>query len=260
MYSPKKVFSPRRLLTYSGAVLSGLMFSVALELSVVASAAAADANGPGAPVIATTRRLVPDAAMQMRPTPTPARASLVVAPQAVESAPLEPGQTPDQGLAARNLAAHMAAARLAAKGFSGKDHLWIPSLGISDPVGPYPCGRTGALANEVYLWGCAGANNAYFLGHAYGVFKILHDAWLAGGLGPDTTVIYADTSGTAVAYSLREIRTVKPTDSAWALAAQEDPSVTIQTCVGDAGDHRVLFRFALAGEDPWATPASGPRP
>ena len=60
----------------------------------------------------------------------------------------------------------------------GRNHVWIPALGISRSISSYSCGRSSALANLVYRWGCAGTNNVYLIGHAWGVFKPLHDAYV----------------------------------------------------------------------------------
>ena len=66
--------------------------------------------------------------------------------------------------------------------YSGTNHFWIPSLGMSTNVHAYPCSRSRPPDNYMYRWGCAGENNVYILGHAYSVMKPLHDLYVRGGL------------------------------------------------------------------------------
>lgn len=122
--------------------------------------------------------------------------------------------------------------RATAKTYSGRNHFWFPSLGMSRPVYSFSCTRTREPANYVYRWGCAGRNNVYLLGHAWGVFKPLHDAYLSGRLRVGMIAIYADGNGRVRQYRVTTWRVVNPTDSEWAIASQRVPSMTLQTCVG----------------------------
>ena len=79
--------------------------------------------------------------------------------------------------------------------FSGRNHLWIPSLGINRSIAWFPCSRAREPDNYVYRWGCAGSNNVYLLGHAWGVFKPLHDAYASGRLKVGMKAMYADANG-----------------------------------------------------------------
>lgn len=119
-----------------------------------------------------------------------------------------------------------------AKTYSGRNHFWFPKLGISRPVYSFPCTRTREPDNYVYRWGCAGRNNVYLLGHAWGVFKPLHDAYLSGRLRVGMIAVYADGNGHVRQYRVTTWRVVKPTDSEWAIASQPVASMTLQTCVG----------------------------
>jgi len=125
----------------------------------------------------------------------------------------------------------------------GRNHLWIPSLGIDRSVGFYFCGRTSALANIVYRWGCGGWNNVYLLGHAYGVFKALHDAYTSGRLRKGMVAFYADARGRITRYRVTAWQVVWPWDSAWAMAAQPRPSMTLQTCMGSNSQYRLDVRL-----------------
>lgn len=122
--------------------------------------------------------------------------------------------------------------KAAPKVYSGTNHFWFPALGISRPVYTFACTRTREPDNYVYRWGCAGRNNVYLLGHAWGVFKPLHDAYVAGRLRVGMLAYYADGSGRVRTYKITTWRVVNPTNSSWAIANQSVPSMTLQTCVG----------------------------
>jgi Sortase domain len=136
------------------------------------------------------------------------------------------------------------ASRPAATVYRGTNHVWIPSLGVSRSVAWFPCSRTTDPANYVYRWGCAGANNVYLLGHAWGVFKPLHDAYYNGRLRKGMKVVYADSSSRVHTYSVIWWKVVAPTTAAsWAWAAQSRPSMTLQTCIGSGGNYRLMVRL-----------------
>jgi hypothetical protein len=126
--------------------------------------------------------------------------------------------------------------------------VWIPSLGINRQVSSFACSRTRPPDNELYRWGCAGNNNVYLLGHAYSVFKPLHEAYVSGGLRKGMKVIYADGLGHVRTYSVIWWRVVAPTTAAsWAWAAQSQPSMTLQTCLGATSQYRLMVRLAQVG-------------
>ena len=127
--------------------------------------------------------------------------------------------------------------------YSGRNHFWIPALGISRPVVPFPCSRKRAPDNFMYRWGCAGKNNVYILGHASGVMKALHDAYAHHRLSVGMIAMYADGTGHIRVYRVTEWRVVDPVDSNWAVASQPVPSMTLQTCVGPSGRLRLNVRL-----------------
>jgi len=127
--------------------------------------------------------------------------------------------------------------------YSGTNHFWIPELGVSRPVHLFACTRTREPDNFIYRWGCAGRNNVYILGHASTVLKPLHDAYNAGRLHVGMIALYADGAGHVRAYRVTEWRVVNPVDSAWAIASQPVPSMTLQTCVGPKGVDRLNVRL-----------------
>jgi hypothetical protein len=127
---------------------------------------------------------------------------------------------------------------------SGRNRVWIPSLGIDRSIQTFPCSRTRPPDNFIYRWGCAGRNNVYLLGHAYSVFKPLHDAYVNGGLRKGMIVDYADGNGLVRRYAVAWWKVVRPTGgAAWAWAPQAVPSMTLQTCVGASSEYRLMVRL-----------------
>ena len=74
-----------------------------------------------------------------------------------------------------------ASGRRAPSSYRGRNHVWIPSLGINRSVSAYRCSRTRPPDN-LMDGGAAPANNVYLLGRAHSVFKPLHDAAVGGRL------------------------------------------------------------------------------
>ncbi len=127
--------------------------------------------------------------------------------------------------------------------YAGTNRFWIPSLGMSNHVYWFACTRSRDPDNLIYRWGCAGANNVYILGHAYGVMKPLHDAYVRGALHDGMVAIYADGKGHVHWYKVVSWRVVDPSEAAWAIASQPVPSMTLQTCVGKDGQYRLNVRL-----------------
>ena len=131
--------------------------------------------------------------------------------------------------------------------YHGTNHVWMPTLGISKGVIPFPCSRSTSPDNYVYRWGCAGRNNVYLLGHAYGVFKALHDAYYNGKLRVGMPVIYADGSGRTHLFRVTTWRVTSPADVVWAYSSQPRLSMTLQTCVGANSQYRLDVRLVAVG-------------
>jgi hypothetical protein len=137
-----------------------------------------------------------------------------------------------------------ASKRVKAATFAGRNHVWIPALGMNRSVSSFACSRSREPDNYVYRWGCAGSNNVYLLGHAWGVFKPLHDAYTSGRLMVGLKVWYADANGRVTGYAVRWWRVVKPTTAAsWAWASLPTRSMTLQTCVGARSQNRLMVRL-----------------
>lgn len=160
----------------------------------------------------------------------------------IDSTPPAPVAAP-KPRAAAPVAPKPAAAKPAAT-YSGRNHVWIPSLGINRAVAWFPCSRSKPPGHLVYRWGCAGANNVYLFGHASSVMKPLHDAYVRGRLRKGMAVWYADANGKVRKYTVSYWRVVRPDgDIGWAFAAQSRPSLTLQTCVGANSQYRLVVRL-----------------
>ena len=129
----------------------------------------------------------------------------------------------------------------------GRNHVWMPALGIDRSVSFFSCSSSAYPGNRVYRWGCAGSNNVYLFGHAYGVFRSLHDAYVRGRLHRGMTLYYANAAGHVSRYVVSWWRVTTPDKGAFAYAAQPRPSVTLQTCLGSRSQYRLIVRLTRAG-------------
>src|SRR5687768_6035138 len=134
-----------------------------------------------------------------------------------------------------------------ARSFKGRNHLWIPAIGINRSVTWYACSSSYYPGNRVYRWGCAGANNVYLFGHAHSVFKALHDAYVRGRLKKGMKAYYAGADGKVRTYAVSWWKVTTPDRGAWAYAGQDSASLTLQTCVGAKSQYRLIVRFRLVG-------------
>jgi sortase (surface protein transpeptidase) len=172
------------------------------------------------------RRGAPPAAPVAAPKPAPAKTTPKMQPKpAGAAAPPKPVSRPAKPV------------------YKGRNHLWIPALGVNRSVGWYPCGAAKAPGLGVYRWGCAGANNVYLLAHAYAAFRSLHDAYVSGRLRKGMRVIYADASAHVRTYVVMWWRLTTPDNGGFAYAAQSRPSMTLQTCVGARSQYRLIVRL-----------------
>ncbi|HYH93607.1 MAG TPA: sortase [Candidatus Saccharimonadales bacterium] len=131
--------------------------------------------------------------------------------------------------------------------YRGRNHVWIPALGIDRSVTGYACSKTSYPGNRVYRWGCAGNNNVYLFGHAHSVFRSLHDAYVRGRLSKSMKVYYASSSGKVSTYKVAWWKVTTPDKGAWAYAGQSRPSLTLQTCVGAKSQFRLIVRLYKVG-------------
>jgi sortase (surface protein transpeptidase) len=131
--------------------------------------------------------------------------------------------------------------------FKGRNHVWIPSLGIDRSISFFSCSSSAYPGNRVYRWGCAGSNNVYLFGHAHSVFKPLHDAYVRGRLSKGMKLYYANSAGKVGVYAVSWWKVTTPDKGAWAYAGQSRPSLTLQTCVGSRSQYRLIVRLTKVG-------------
>ena len=127
--------------------------------------------------------------------------------------------------------------------------LRFPAIDLARPVYRWGC-RGGTLPNLVVRWDCAGTNNTYLLGHAWGVFWPLYDARRDGRLRVGQHLSLADSTGQTRRYELAWFRIVPATyvwhgrsGDEWAWNATSRRAVTLQTCWGANSAYRLIVRF-----------------
>lgn len=131
--------------------------------------------------------------------------------------------------------------------YRGRNHVWIPALGVDRSVVFFSCTSSAYPGDRVYRWGCAGGNNVYLFGHAHSVFKPLHDAYVRGRLKTGMQLYHADGDGRVSTYAVAWWKVTTPDRGEFAYAAQSSPSVTLQTCVGAKSQFRLIVRLAKVG-------------
>lgn len=134
-----------------------------------------------------------------------------------------------------------------ARSYRGRNHVWIPALGIDRSISFFSCSSNAYPGDRVYRWGCAGSNNVYLFGHAHSVFKPLHDAYVRGRLRKGMKLYYADAGGDVSTYTVRWWRVTTPDRGEFAYARQSRPSLTLQTCVGSRSQYRLIVRLQKTG-------------
>jgi hypothetical protein len=249
MASPRP--RPRRLLlpTILAAVLAAEITGIAIARSLTPAALVITAPAAPSPVATA----VHDRASELESTNVRDRASEVVhagvdlasrRPRAVGRGPAVEPATPVRVSHATTRPASGTARTAAPATYHGRNHVWVPSLGINKSVQSFPCSRSRPPDAGVYRWGCAGRNNVYLLSHAWSTFKPLHDAYVRGTLRRGMSVWYADGAGHVHRYSVIWWRVTAPTTAAsWAWASLSSPGMTLQTCVGANSQYRLMVRL-----------------
>jgi Sortase domain len=260
---------PRRLLlpTVLAAVLAAELTGLALARTLASATPAAPATTIAAPVAgaastAPAGRIALASQAEARDAARDALSTVAMSPRSrageLAASPgfgpanaihvLADSTRPKTASPARSGPASTRGSHPASASYTGRNHVWIPSLGINKGVQSFPCSRTRPPDAGVYRWGCGGRNNIYLLGHAWSTFKPLHDAYVGGRLHTGMKVIYADGGGTVHTYSVVWWKVVPPTTAAsWAWAAQSRPSMTLQTCVGANSAYRLMVRLVQIG-------------
>ena len=206
------------------------------------SSIAPTAIGPSADAADRRAEALDDSSLTSRP--------LVAAiPAGWTTRPAAPVPEPKPTTVSKQKASTPSSTKASAKasGFRGRNHVWIPALGINRSIAGYSCSSSYYPGNRVYRWGCAGGNNVYLFGHAFSVFKPLHDAYVRGRLRKGMKVYYAGANGKVSTYAVSWWRLTTPERGAWAYAGQSRPSLTLQTCVGARSQYRLIVRLAKVG-------------
>jgi hypothetical protein len=228
---------------------SGLLFLLGAATCFAAvSAVALAATGIGDNAVATSwaKTATASPSPTLVATPSPASTPLPppsLAPTADASVPpaIAPSsaaiRTPNPARPTSKPAAVLPAA------VAARNYLAIPALRIDAPIGITTCG--GLIPNGIWKWPCAGPNNLYLLGHAWGVFKPLHDGYHAGLLTTGLTALYADGSGAVHRYRLLWVEHLAV--AAWGKGATwagtAGPVITLQTCDGATDAYRIIVRL-----------------
>jgi hypothetical protein len=231
-------------------LLTSTLLAVVLGIAVVAGTVAQDSGGaaPPAPAVPAATPVPSGEVEGITDPPSD------IAPASDANDPIDLAAHAGPVLAAAPAAAPAVAVRPkatkppttapAAKTFKGRNHVWMPALGIDDAVSWYACSNSSYPGNRVYRWGCAGSNNVYLFGHASSVFQPLHDAYVDGRLKKGMPLWYAGADGVVHRFAVSWWKVTTPTKGVWAYAAQSSASLTLQTCLGSQSQYRLIVRLA----------------
>ena len=254
---PARTPAPRRRTAAAVAVLAAVLATVPVAAFSGSGARSALGTVPSAapaavaPALGTGGRSATGSAIATRPTTPPARYTTAdLAPASAAPAVRPAAAVATSTAVGKPVQPARVATRPVARPspvFVGRDHVWIPDLGISRSVAPFSCTRSQPPGTAVYRWGCAGANNVYLFAHAYAAFAPLHDAYVSGRLSTRLTVVYADGAGRVHRYRVAWWRLTTPDNGAFAYAALSRPGMTLQTCVGAQSQYRLIVRLVQVG-------------
>ena len=122
--------------------------------------------------------------------------------------------------------------------------------GLDRNVYDWGC-RGGTVPNLVLRWGCAGRKNLYLLGHEWGVFNGVADAWRDGRLTAGRLASWT-RNGVKRTYKVAWVRLVPASytwrglsGDKWAWNATTRPAITLQTCWGASSQYRLIVRLYL---------------
>jgi sortase (surface protein transpeptidase) len=230
------------------------LLALAAVLAVIASGSPAAAAGPNRPVVLRA----PDRPVAQVADASRAATAGVVRPVTTSFVPewrVDPPapaavarfDVPDGAGRTREAVRQPKPKAPSAASLRGRNHVWIPALGVDRSVSFFSCSSSAYPGDRVYRWGCAGGNNVYLFGHAHSVFKSLHDAYVRGNLRKGMKVYYADARGRVSTYSIRWWKVTTPDRGEFAYASQSRPSLTLQTCVGKRSQYRLIVRLVKTG-------------
>ena len=107
----------------------------------------------------------------------------------------------------------------------GANWIYIPRLGVSQPVGWYSdcMGSAPVPRWGTWRWSCAGTDNTYIMAHNPGVFTPIL------GLHVGDLIEYGDPHGRVHEYHVT-FTTIVRNSELWPLNGLNRPSLTLQTC------------------------------
>lgn len=119
----------------------------------------------------------------------------------------------------------------------GANWLYIPRLGLSQPVGWYSdcLGSAPVPRWGTWRWSCAGSNNTYIMAHNPGVFTPIL------GLHAGDVIDYGDPHGVVHSYRVT-MTTIVANTELWPLNGLARPSITLQTCWTWDGTRDLIIR------------------
>src|SRR5262245_48273670 len=156
----RRLLIPLVLATVLAGEVAGLAAAAALDAPRPASSAAPRVQAAsGADVLPTARSA--GAARSTEGSPPESRRTAPASVLAARGTTADHARPSRIGAAAPrpNLAASAKSVTAGASARQGRNHVWIPALGINRSVESFPCSRTRPPDNYVYRWGCAGRNN-----------------------------------------------------------------------------------------------------
>ena len=234
--------SPHRFPFRRAGLLLATPVLVCLLIAACTTSAASPAPVKQAPIAAVPVSL--DANYAPLPVSSPASGAIAAAPPMVASATL--GVAASEEFVGRAPAQSRTAEPPTAVTFGGRNRFSIPTLGINSAIGSATCGEL--IPNGIWYWPCAGRNNLYLMGHAWGVFAPLHDGYHSGLLTSGLTALYADGAGVIHRYRLLWVEDLPVATwgqgATWAATA--GPVITLQTCDGATDNYRIMVRFVPA--------------
>lgn len=226
---------PRAGLVLAASVMVGLLIA-ACSTSVASRAPVKNGPVAAAPI-----------AVDYAPVPvsSPAPSAITTAPPVAAAAtPLDVSDS--EGFAGRPFPQDRTAEPPNAVAFGGHNRFSIPTLGINSTIGTTSCGVL--IPNGIWYWPCAGRNNLYLMGHAWGVFAPVHNGYHSGLLTAGLTALYSDGAGVVHRYRLLWVEdlpvAVWGKGATW--AATSSSVITLQTCDGATDNYRIIVRFVPA--------------
>ena len=129
--------------------------------------------------------------------------------------------------------------------YKGRNHVWMPALGIDRSVSCFSCSNSAYPGNRVYRWGCAGAQQRLPV-RARPQRVQAAPRRLRRRPAPEGHEALLRRRQRQVVHATRSPggRSRPPTRAPGPTPAQSRPSLTLQTCVGARSQYRLIVRLA----------------